>query len=127
MGSAFMQGNYAKKIFAPETSLILMCCFPTIHFTTGNRLVSLGIIITLDILVILLSMKRLLKRSRTDRKSLLLLSCEITGSILFGAADVIFYDKIAPQKTVNIVFVLSSLVFLIPLIIEIGIERANKL
>lgn len=118
MGSAFIQGNYPKKIFAPETSLILMCCFPTIHFTTGNRLVSLGIIITLDILVILLSMKRLLKRSRSDRKSRLLLIFEIIGSVLLSGSYGFVYDEFTPDNVVNIVFVLASLVFLIPFIAE---------
>lgn len=125
MGSAFMQGNYPKKIFAPETSLILMCCFPTIHFTTGNRLVSLVLIFVLAVLVISLSARRLLKRSRTDRKSRLLLIFEIMGSVLLSGSYGFVYDKITPENVVNLVFVLASLVFLIPFIAEIATAREN--
>lgn len=125
-GFKTMKSNLLKKIGAPEISLILLCCVPAVHIAVRSRLVSLVLIFALAVFVISLSMKRLLKRSRTDRKSRSLLIFEIIGSVLLSAAYGVFYDKITPKNVVNIVFVLVSLVFLIPFVVEIGTARENQ-
>lgn len=121
-----MKSNLLKKIGAPEISLILMCCVPAVHIAVRSRLVSLALISALAVLVISLSAKRLLKRSRTDRKSRLLLIFEIIGSVLLSGAYGFVYDKITPENVVNLVLVLASLVLLIPFVVEIGIARENQ-
>ena len=124
-GCKTMKSNLLKKFGTPEISLILMCCVPAVHIAVRNRLVSLPIIFALAVLVIFLSLKRLLKRSRTDRKSRLLLIFEIMGSVLLCTVYGFVYDKITPENVVNLVFVLASLVFLIPFIAEIATAREN--
>lgn len=121
-----MKSNLLKKIGAPEISLILLCCVPAFHIAVRNRLVSWGLIFAFAVLVISLSVKRLLKRSRTDRKSRLLLIFEIIGSVLLSGAYGVFYDKITPENVVNLVFVLASLVFLIPFVVEIATARESQ-
>lgn len=117
-GCKTMKSNLLKKFGTPEISLILMCCVPAVHIAVRNRLVSLVLIFVLAVLVIFLSLKRLLKRSRSDRKSRLLLIFEIMGSVLLSGSYGFVYDKITPENVVNLVFVLASLVFLIPFIAE---------
>lgn len=117
-GCKTMKSNLLKKFGTPEISLILMCCVPAVHIAVRNRLVSLPIIFALAVLVIFLSLKRLLKRSRSDRKSRLLLIFEIIGSVLLSGSYGFVYDEFTPDNVVNIVFVLASLVFLIPFIAE---------
>lgn len=121
-----MKSNLLKKIGAPEISLILMCCVPAVYIAVHNRLVSLAFIFVFAVLAIFLSLKRLLKKSRTDRKSRLLLILEIIGCVLLCTAYGFVYDKITPENVVNIVFVLASLVFLIPFVVEIGTARENQ-
>lgn len=125
-GCKTMKSTLLKKFGAPEISLILMCCVPAVHITVRNRLVSWVFILAFAVVVISLSVKRLLKRSRTDRKSRLLLIFEIIGSVLLGMAYGFVYDKITPENVVNLVFVLASLVFLIPFIAEIATARENQ-
>lgn len=125
-GCKTMKSNLLKKFGAPEISLVLMCCVPAVHIAVHNRLVSLPIIFAFAVLVISLSVKRLLKRSRTDRKRRLLLIFEIIGSVLLSGAYGFVYDKITPENVVNLVFVLASLVFLIPFITEIATARENQ-
>lgn len=117
-GCKTMKSNILKKFGTPEISLVLMCCVPAVHIAVRNRLVSLPIIFALAVLVIFLSLKRLLKRSRSDRKSRLLLIFEIIGSVLLSGSYGFVYDEFTPDNVVNIVFVLASLVFLIPFIAE---------
>ena len=124
-GCKTIKSNLLKKFGNPEISLILMCCVPAVHIAVRNRLVSLVLIFVLAVLVISLSARRLLKRSRTDRKSRLLLIFEIMGSVLLCTVYGFVYDKITPENVVNLVFVLASLVFLIPFIAEIATAREN--
>lgn len=124
-GCKTMKSNLLKKFGNSEISLILMCCVPAVHIAVRNRLVSLVLIFVLAVLVISLSARRLLKRSRTDRKSRLLLIFEIMGSVLLCTVYGFVYDKITPENVVNLVFVLASLVFLIPFIAEIATAREN--
>lgn len=125
-GFIAMQSYHLKNFAALEISLILMCCVPADRIALNNRLVSLPIIFTLAVLVIFLSVKRLLKRSRSDRKSRLLLIFEIIGIVLLSGAYGFVYDKITPKNVVNIVFIVASLVFLIPFIAEIVTARESQ-
>lgn len=125
-GFIAMQSYHLKNFAALEISLILMCCVPADRIALNNRLVSLPIIFTLAVLVIFLSVKRLSKRSRTDRKSRLLLIFEIMGSVLLCTVYGFVYDEFTPDNVVNLVFVLGSLVFLIPFIAEIATARENQ-
>lgn len=125
-GCKTMKSNLLKKFCAPEISLILMCCVPAVYVAVHNRLVSLAFIFVFAVLAIFLSLKRLLKRSRSDRKSRLLLIFEIIGIVLLSGAYGFVCDKITPKNVVNIVFIVASLVFLIPFIAEIATARENQ-
>lgn len=121
-----MKKKLSKLLVRPEFSLFLLCCVPAACILPGRRAVALTLAGCITAAVILLACKRLLKKSRTNRKSRLFMVLEIIGCALLGAAYGIVYDKITPENVVNLVFVLGSLVFLIPFIAEIGTERANK-
>ena len=120
--STFMRDKVFKTIINPKTSLITMGIVAGVYaFNSGFA--SKILMIAISLCVVAVSLTRYMK-DRKDRKiHPLIYISEIVGSILFCYAYILFYGKMVQDNEINVLFILCSVVFLLPIIVEATKKR----
>lgn len=115
--STFMRDKVFKTIVNPKISLITMGIVAGVYaFNSGFA--SKILMIAISLCVVAVSLTRYMKDRKERTIHPLIYISEIVGLTLFCYAYILFYDKTIQDNEINILFILFSVVFLLPLIVE---------
>lgn len=116
-----MHDKLINKILTPEFSIIIMCIFSSLYIIKIESKYNM-LLILCDILISILCLIRYIK----NKKYLLLFISEIIGINIFCIVYLVLYHRLITTNEINILFILLSLVFLVPLFVEIALNKQHK-
>lgn len=118
--------SMANKVFKitahPKFSLVLMCIISGAYIC-GYNLISKILFIIIALFVSLLSIIKCIKNKKFN---VILYIFEAVCTLLYCCFYVFFYSKFTETGTINFIFILCSILLLLPFAFEIGLSESNK-
>lgn len=108
-----------NKMLSPQFSIIIVCIFTSIYVVRIENKLNL-LLILCTIFICVLCFIRYIKEKMI---SLILFILEIICIIFFSILYLFFYQEFINSNEINVLFMLFSLIFLIPMFIEIGLQN----
>lgn len=113
-----------KLIYEPKSSVILIGLIPTIH-VLKNNFISDVLILILSFCVCAFSIIRYTKNKRKNFLTKFIHLSEEVSTIMFCCSYIFLYDLVTPINTINILFLIISIILLSPFILEIAFSTSK--